>query len=80
MVIRIVIRERMDYKDHFGGNFKDELDGLERLEGKFVICWTQGVEEKTVTKEVGVSEAKIGNRHVDIFLWSNWCWVPVQLC
>ena len=38
MVIRIVIRERMDYKDHFGGNFKDELDGLERLEGKFVIC------------------------------------------
>ena len=36
-VARMVIRERMDYKDYLGGSLKDELDGLDRLEGKFVI-------------------------------------------
>ena len=28
-VARMVIRERMDYKDYLGGSLKDELDGLE---------------------------------------------------
>ena len=37
LVTRQVIRDRMEYKDHLGGIAKDELDQLDRLEGKFFV-------------------------------------------
>ena len=37
LATRDVIRERMDYKDCLGGKLREELDGLTRFEGKFVI-------------------------------------------
>ena len=37
LATRDVIRERMDYKDCIGGKLREELDGLTRFEGKFII-------------------------------------------
>ena len=37
LATRDVIREKMDYKDCIGGKLREELDGLTRFEGKFVI-------------------------------------------
>ena len=37
LVTRQVMRDRMEYKDHLGGIAKDELDQLDRLEGKFFV-------------------------------------------
>ena len=37
LVTRMVIRERMDYKNYLGGKVKEELDSFDRLAGKFRI-------------------------------------------
>ena len=37
LVTRVVIRERMDYKNYLGGKVKEELDSFDRLAGKFRI-------------------------------------------
>ena len=37
MVTRQVVMNRMDYSTFINGTVKDELDGLERLEGKYRI-------------------------------------------
>ena len=52
LATREVIRERMDYKDCLGGKLREELDGLARFEGKFVID-NSGLE---VLWRVGLSE------------------------
>ena len=37
LVTRQVIRERMEYKDYLGGRAREELDWLERFQGKFFV-------------------------------------------
>ena len=37
LVTRMVIRERMDYKNYLGGKVKEKLDSFDRLAGKFRI-------------------------------------------
>ena len=37
LVTRQVIRDRMEYKDYLGGRAREELDWLERFQGKFFV-------------------------------------------
>ena len=41
LATRVVIRNRLDYKDYLGGVVKEELDKLDWLEGKFFIDATE---------------------------------------
>ena len=46
LATRVVVRERMDYKEHLAGNTKRELDDLDMLAGKFHIKEVDVVVEK----------------------------------
>ena len=41
-----VLEGRMNYKDYLGGRVKEELDGLDRLTGKFFVLVTEQKVEK----------------------------------
>ena len=41
-----VLEGRMNYKDYIGGRVKEELDGLDRLAGKFIVLDTEQRVEK----------------------------------
>ena len=57
LATRKVLVERMDYKDYLGGKVKEELDGLDRLTGKFFVLDTEQKVEKN-GREVSEEEWK----------------------
>ena len=57
LATRKVLVERMDYKDYLGGRVKEELDGLDRLTGKFFVLATEQKVEKN-GREVSEEEWK----------------------